>query len=214
MLPRTTTYNLQVFTRPPPTSVTYDLTTPNVALITVPATSTWTSSPHWHETHTEYLEILQGTALVTLGRVTKPHTPSDGIVTVPRNTVHEWRRAAPGGEDLVVREWTDPSDGQKEVFFRMLNSFLTEPEPGRLHRFPVRLPGWMVVTVQMMLIFRACDNWPVVGKEGVVGWVLMRVVFGVAGVLGAVMGLKGVYPEYVDDDLRRRVDGGKGEKGD
>lgn len=62
-------------------------------------------------------------------------TPLDGVVIVPRGTVHEWRRSraplslAAGEEDeeeLVVREWTDPKDGQKESFFRNLNGLILD----------------------------------------------------------------------------------------
>lgn len=59
----------------------------------------------------------------------------DGIITVPVNARHEWRRVENGGEELVVREWTDPEDGEKEVFFRNLNSVLLESQtPGSAMR--------------------------------------------------------------------------------
>jgi hypothetical protein len=51
-------------------------------------------------------------------------------------------RADDEGEELVVREWMKPGDGQKEVFFRMLNSFLMEPRLEKIYRqlgFPLSL---------------------------------------------------------------------------
>lgn len=44
----------------------------------------------------------------------KVYGPDDSVVVVERFTVHEWRRADEG-EELVVRGWTEPGDGQKEV---------------------------------------------------------------------------------------------------
>src|SRR5436305_3725460 len=63
--------------------------------------------------------------LSCLGGEVKVYGTDDGVVVVEKFTMHEWRRADGEEEGLVVREWTEPSDGQKEVFFRMLNSFLT-----------------------------------------------------------------------------------------
>ncbi|KAK6069067.1 hypothetical protein SCUP234_10857 [Seiridium cupressi] len=129
-MPQRTDYTTQtIFSRPAPAAVTYDLSIPNQATITLPPKSTWTSGPHWHETHTEFLRVLSGAAEITLsGAVLPSVTRDDGIVTVPRGAVHEWRRsrAANGEEDLVVREWTHPGDGAKEVFFRNLNGMVLD----------------------------------------------------------------------------------------
>lgn len=72
----------------------------------------------WHETHTEYLQILSGAAEITLSETTQIYTSASGKITVPRYARHEWKRASPEGDDLIVQEWTDPGDGEKEVFFR------------------------------------------------------------------------------------------------
>ncbi|KAK6073464.1 hypothetical protein SCUP515_06799 [Seiridium cupressi] len=129
-MPQRTDYTTQtIFSRPAPAAVTYDLSIRNQATITLPPKSTWTSGPHWHETHTEFLRVLSGAAEITLsGAVLPSVTRDDGIVTVPRGAVHEWRRsrAANGEEDLVVREWTHPGDGAKEVFFRNLNGMVLD----------------------------------------------------------------------------------------
>ncbi len=219
MKARTTTISQSIFTRPPPASVTYDLTSPNSTLITVPPSSLWTTGPHWHETHTEHLAIVSGAALITLRNSTWIHTPADGTITIPRYAVHEWRRAPDAdpeseAEDLVVREWTDPADGQKEVFFRMLNSFLVEPAPEGLHSTPCL--RWVVervvVPLQVWVVFAAWDNWPVLVGRGWIGWVITHVVLRVASVLGGLVGLRSVYGEYVNEELMRGVEEEKKKK--
>lgn len=211
---RTATLNLTSFTRLSPSAATYDLSTPNATIITIPPSSNWTSGSHWHETHTEYLQIVQGAALVTLGKSTWIHTPSDGLIEVKCRQVHEWRRS-PGSSDsevLVVKEWTDPADGQKEVFFRMLNSFLTEPEPMKMHDpvWPSFIESWIerqLITMQLFVIFAACDNWPVVfGQEGVLGSILTHLIIGVVATVGQLLlGLRPKYDEYVSKELQDQI---------
>jgi hypothetical protein len=46
----------------------------------------------------------------------KAYGPDDGVVSVERFTVHEWRRANDEGEELVMREWTEPGDGAEGGF--------------------------------------------------------------------------------------------------
>ncbi|KAK1216412.1 hypothetical protein PQX77_020965 [Marasmius sp. AFHP31] len=118
-----------IFTRPLPQAVTYDLSIPDQATITLPPQSTWTSGPHWHETHTEYLQVLSGHAEIRLGgKILQSVGPDDGVITVPRYTIHEWKRSNFDGpeDDLVMREWTDPKDGMKEVFFRSVNGLVLD----------------------------------------------------------------------------------------
>jgi len=227
---RTTTEN-RIFQREGPKAVTYDLSTPDCVTITVPVSSRWTSEPHWHETHTEYLQVLQGRAYVRLGHVCREYGSDDGVVKVPRFTVHEWHRTArpQDQQDLIVREWTAPADGQKEVFFRVLNSFLTEPSPSSLFEVPLQsffaLPpmpawvrGWMedwIVVLQLFVVFRSWDNWPVLGLMGDDGgwlwswlsWLATHVVMGVCSAVGHVLGLRGMYSEYVPEELARLVSG-------
>ncbi|KAK0751265.1 hypothetical protein B0T18DRAFT_435710 [Schizothecium vesticola] len=80
-----------------------------------------------HETHTEYLQVLQGHALITLSDSTAVFTKDDRIITVPRFTIYGFGRAdhteeGKGSRDieLIMPEWTDPADGDKELFFRNL----------------------------------------------------------------------------------------------
>jgi hypothetical protein len=149
-------------------------------------------------------------------------------------TVHEWHRvwdsrANPNDEDdgdLIVREWTAPEDGQKEVFFRMLNSFLTEPHPSSLYEIPSSnilrpamritkgfIERW-IVTLQLFAIFRAWDNWPVlVGpSNGYFSRLATHVVLGFCSSVGRYMlGLGGLYGEYVDEDLIAKTERSKNE---
>ncbi|KAH8669655.1 hypothetical protein BGZ60DRAFT_408005 [Tricladium varicosporioides] len=162
-MPPTTTTNRTSFTRPLPSSVTYTLpSTPfafPVVTITIPPHSTWTSGLHFHAMHTEYLSVVKGTALVTLDGVTNTYTSSDGIITVPRYMKHEWQRGDKGnGEDkdeLVVKEWTDPEDGEKEIFFRNLNSAILDATSNGL-----RKPNEWMLTWQLFTIFWQLDNFP------------------------------------------------------
>lgn len=224
---RRQTTHIQRFDRPGPEEVTYDLSQPNCVTITLPVSSTWSSGPHWHETHTEYLQVLQGRAYVRLGDAAGEYSASDGVIEVPKYAVHEWHRASLATEDhsddiddggeLVVREWTVPEDGQKEVFFRMLNSFLTEPRPSSLYDAPALVPRWIlerwmekwIVMLQLFCIFRSWDNWPVMIGDGggLLGWMATHVVLGFCSVAGWMLGLRGTYPEYVTEELRLRATG-------
>lgn len=211
---RTVTNHRSSFVRTGLEAVEYDLSIPDIVTITIPPSSEWTSGPHWHEKHTEYLYVTQGKALVTLAGSTWVHSSSDGVIEVKPGQIHEWRRAPKQNdeseEDLVVKEYTDPADGQKEVFFRMLNSFLTEPEPQRLHA-PVVIPESRLekytVPLQLFIIFQACDNWPVVlSTQGMLGWALSHFCLRIACILGGlILGLRPVYAEYVSSELRYRT---------
>lgn len=205
-MPPTTTTNRTSFTRPLPSSVTYTLpSTPfafPVVTITIPPHSTWTSGLHFHAMHTEYLSVVKGTALVTLDGVTNTYTSSDGIITVPRYMKHEWQRGDKGnGEDkdeLVVKEWTDPEDGEKEIFFRNLNSAILDATSNGL-----RKPNEWMLTWQLFTIFWQLDNFPVFLELSwfpIVGEVLERwisfLVLWVASLLGGMVGVRGVREEY------------------
>ncbi|CZT08615.1 hypothetical protein WAI453_007137 [Rhynchosporium graminicola] len=225
-MPRTSNIHVNVFTRPG--SVTYTLPSPPYSspctTITLPVNSTWTSGLHWHETHTEFLQIISGAALITLNNVAQIYTSLDGIVAVPRFSKHEWRRAslAPSlgydfsplsasltqgqidDEELVVHEWTDPNDGQKEVFFRNLSGIIADGVESKT--------GEWVMELRLWALFREVDNWPVVLETcrlPILGpvlekislgriseWVVTHAVFGILGCLGWVVATKGVREEY------------------
>jgi quercetin dioxygenase-like cupin family protein len=197
-MPRSVTKDHASFTRAG--SVTYALPSPPfsspVVTITLPPKSTWTSGLHWHETHTEYLQIVRGTALVTLNNTTGTFTAEDGIITVPRFARHEWQRATPDGEELVVKEWTDPADGQKEIFFRNLSSVIldcTKDGP----------PNEWWLTWQLFVVFWGLDNYPVflnLAWLPLIGtmleWALTHVLLFAAVLTGKIIGLKSAYGEY------------------
>lgn len=151
-----------------------------------------------------------------LGDRIREYEPKDGVIEVSKYTVHEWQRVA-GEEqqdDLVVREWTVPEDGQKAVFFRMLNSFLTEDHPESLYEGPTLAPkrlrewieGWTIM-LQLFCIFRSWDNWPMfVGNEGgLFSWMVTHIVLEFGSLVGVILGLQGLYSEYVGEELRSRA---------
>ncbi|KAI0893795.1 hypothetical protein F4806DRAFT_136200 [Annulohypoxylon nitens] len=206
---RTPRPNQIFFTRPAPAAVTYDLSMPDQATITVPPGSSWTSGPHWHEKHTEFLQVLSGRSRVTLGERTFVVSKGDGVVTVPRGVVHEWRRADregecrgengdgvrgedEEGEELVVREWTEPKDGAKEVFFRNLNGLVLDAATSG------REGSWTntFLEIELWNLFWRADNYPVVLSTGWIGGVATKVVMGLAVTLGWAFGCRGVYDEY------------------
>ena len=216
MIQRSRTSTTQIFNRPFPEAVTYDLSQPNCVTITLPPGSSWTSGLHWHEKHTEYLQVLSGCAWVSLGGVGYACNPADGVIEVKKGVVHEWRRVSEGYavSELVVKEWTVPEDGQKEVFFRMLNSFLMEERPNALYEAPTMIPRWMrarierwIVVLQLFTIFRDLDNWPVlVGSgSGVSSWIVTHLTLTTCSYFGYLLGLRGVYKDYVGENLVSRA---------
>lgn len=88
---------------------------------------------------------------------------------------------------LVVNEWTDPADEQKEIFFRNLSSVLMEPPKQEAQ-----------VTLQLFCIFWALDNYPVLlpARSRRVEWVVTHLALMVAATVGRLLGVKGVYKEY------------------
>lgn len=154
---------------------------------------------------------------MTLNGRTESYTSGDGVITVPRFARHEWRRADAvlggdgagdeEGQELVVREWTDPADGKKEVFFRNLSSVIADEVKAGNGR-----PREWLLTWKLWVVFWGLDNWPVlfdveslpvVGRvvEGLgvgrwVEWMVTHVVLGAAVVVGRVPGLRSVYGEY------------------
>ncbi|KAI1655271.1 hypothetical protein F4813DRAFT_186502 [Daldinia decipiens] len=189
---RTRRTDQDTFTRAGPEAVTYDLSVRDQATIRVPVGSAWTSGPHWHDSHTEFLQVLAGRARVMLSGRIFCARPADGVVTVPRGAVHEWRRAeeetaGADAEELVVREWTEPRDGAKEMFFRNLNGIILDAAGG----------GDALVTLELWNLFWRADNYPVTAVgAGWVGGVATRAAMGVAVVVGWVLGRRGVYEEY------------------
>ena len=201
-MPRTVTTHLQSFQRP---NVTYEFSSgpkAHVTTITVPPGSDWTSEPHWHLSHTEFLSVKNGTALVSLGSQTRSITPSDGSIVIERGTLHEWRRDPSDSSLLVVEEWTDPADGEKELFFRNLCSALLD-----MTSFPSRAPPptWLSVDwwilLQLFLIFREFDNYPLL-YYGVTSRLATYLILRIAQIFGLILGLRGHYNEYTPEKAR------------
>ncbi|KAM5352850.1 hypothetical protein ACJ41O_005572 [Fusarium nematophilum] len=159
---------------------------------------------HWHETHTEYLQVIQGYALVTVGDRTAVFTKDDGVITIPRYAIHQYMRADKTEEgkagkdmDLVVREWTDPADGDKEVFFRNILSLLKDKREGAT--------GTAAMLFSIMVVAWAHDNYPVFWKgPGLLGSsvqekirrALTYSVMGGLVLVGRIAGCRPHYPEY------------------
>lgn len=180
----------------------------------MPPGSSWTSGPHWHAAHAEFLQVVSGRARVTLAGRDLVVGAGAGVVAVPRGVVHEWRRAdcddgegngnakgegreedgEDGEEELVVREWTEPKDGAKEVFFRNLNGLILD-EAERARSSSSSWSG-AVLELELWNLFWRADNYPVVLGGGWLGGAATRVLMGAAVALGWVMGCPGVYEEY------------------
>ena len=208
MASRTNTLQTTVFKRQPPEAVTYDVSEPNLVLITVPPGSTWSTGLHWHETHDEYFEVVQGRILLTIRGDTRVVKAGSGILEISKYTNHEWRRdpTDTSQTDVIVKERTAPADGEKEAFFRSLNSYLLEPSPAKLHgqiMWPFStlegmIEGWTVM-IQLYMIFLRFDNYPVLlGRStGFFSRAVTYLALWVASLVGHSLGLSSEYPEYV-----------------
>lgn len=177
--------------RDPPDAVVYDLSQPDHVTITLPTHSTWTSGLHWHERHVEYLRVVRGSILLTLGSGSgsgsslsriisasndSPHggeqeqeEQAEQEIRIDRHVWHEWRRAdVDAGDDVVVVERTAPQDGEKAVFFWNLNGILLTAGAGGTMPCPPYMPRRIHdvlveawVTLSLFTIFRELDNFPV-----------------------------------------------------
>ncbi|KAH6999899.1 hypothetical protein EDB80DRAFT_813196 [Ilyonectria destructans] len=159
---------------------------------------------HWHEDKTEYVQVLQGHALITVGDKTAVFGSEDGIVTIPRFVIHQYGRADETEEgspsrnaDLRIKEWTDPNDGDKAVFFRNVVSCIKDKEDG--------LWGGIVLLVSLFVVMHAHDNYPLfwAGPKFLGSRVQMMIrrmvthgVLKMTAVIGYFTGLKGTYDEY------------------
>jgi hypothetical protein len=95
-------------TSPPTLQFTETSATPtSITTILLPKNSTWTSGLHWHNNHTEYLRLVQGSIFVRLGSDTQiisavaggRHDMGGGLATgglvikVDKGMRHNWGRA-------------------------------------------------------------------------------------------------------------------------
>lgn len=161
-MPRTITRDWQEFIRPGVIYRFHQGPKAHITSITVLQGSDWSSDLHWHETHREFLKIIQGTALITIGSTTRSYTASDGLIIVERGVLHEWKRDLADDQSLIVEEWTDPMDGEKELFFRNIcSSIIDLTGASTMTDLNSMLPLDWVIKLQILVIFRAYDNYPV-----------------------------------------------------
>lgn len=91
-------------------------------------------------------------------------------ITIPKFARHEWQRAEEEGEDVVVRERTEPADVEKSIFFWVLNGIILGATGGggggeARGVLRERYDDW-IITVRLFALFRALDNWPVLWEVG------------------------------------------------
>ncbi|KAF4441564.1 hypothetical protein F53441_11968 [Fusarium austroafricanum] len=216
-----------VIERPLPNGVIYDMSAVGQVRITLPESSTWSSGLHWHETHDEYLKVIKGTIRVRLGdskqiiRATDDHQPE---IQVRRYEWHEWQRASPEGEEVVVIERTEPNDNDKAIFFWNLNGVilnapkLLDDKSSLVSQLPSRLQGLFLdiwISLNLFVIFRTLDNIPVfinmpdrfsVSDKTVRALfryydiLFSHLVLLLASWVGWALGLRAVRPRYTPED--------------
>jgi hypothetical protein len=166
---------------------------------------------HWHEKHTEYLQVLQGCALITVGDRTAVFTKDDGVVTVPRFTIHGFGRADDTEEgrgsrdiELIMREWTDPADGDKELFFRNILGLVKD--------WKKTLLGNVAMGISALVVSSGHDSYPVFwngpamfgkGVQVAVMRASTYTVLGLADVVGWLGGFRAEYEEYTPRSMTR-----------
>lgn len=243
-MPLTNTTHQTSFFRPPPESVTFSFPPP--AALNIPAIpptiinfhvgSELSTQLHWHTTHTEYVRVTSGAALIMVSGISKIYMAKDGAAQVPRYARHEWmrfdrpadllsegqRKAQEAyfrehgkedieklkGEDLVAEEWTDPADGQKEIFFRNLFSTVSELQ----YQSSKFWLGELWKTLQIMCVMWEMDNYLVFVDFG--GWrggwralleeAMTYAVMGCMMILGVLCGCRAVNEEYTPKHLIKR----------
>lgn len=210
---------------PPPSSNT---STISPTIINLHVGSEYTTQYHWHATHTEHVHIISGAALITVSGVSKIYTAQDGSAQIPRYAPHEWMRFDRSAhllskgqretqetylreheeeieelkrDEVIAEEWTDPADGQKEIFFRNIFSTILEPQ----YDSDVFWLGELWRTLQVMCVMWELDNYVVLvdlggcrgGWRKVVEAALTYIIMGLLMTLGRICGCKGVNEEYV-----------------
>ena len=146
-------------------------------------------------------------------------------VKVDPYRMHEWSRADPDGEEVVVEERTDPVDGEKRLFFWNLNGVVLKAQGVEK---PWILPGWVFrlmmdwwLTLNLFVIFNSLDNFPVLLdiSETLLSWGIVvrdrsvihrllcviemrfsRIVLMTVSLLGWVVGLEPVRREFTPEN--------------
>ena len=160
---------------------------------------------------TEFLEVLQGQALVTVGDKTAVYGPEDGTITIPRYTLHEFSRAdnhpdgaASKNVDLRIKEWTSPPDGQKEAFFRNIVGVMNDMGP------PEGIVNGVKTLLSLFVVLQEHDSYPVfIRGPAILGartqsFIRRHTTYFIRGgisALGRLCGFKGTYKEYTPASL-------------
>ena len=165
--------------------------------------------------------------------MSKIYTAQDGAAQIPRYAPHEWMRFDRSahllnneqrkaqetyfqehgkaeleilkGEELIAEGWTDPADGQKEIFFRNIFSTILEPH----YDSDVSWLGELWRTLQVKCVMWELDDYLVLvdfggwkgGWRKVVEAALTYTVMGFLMTLGRICGCKAVNEEYTPQHL-------------
>ncbi|KAG5964857.1 hypothetical protein E4U56_002039 [Claviceps arundinis] len=234
------TSNPNILTRDLPHGITYDLRPPNHILVSLPPSSTWSSGLHWHEAHTEYLKVLQGSIRLRIGsrrRIVSASATHHPEIRIDKFVPHEWARADPGGSHpVVVLERWDPPDGEETLLCRNVNGVRLEGmrQRGRMRKerwgllARLLLRVWIELRVMVMCARLDCipvyvdlGSWPrlrgvhvLSGQRlAMVDWVLSHVILTVAALMGWVMGMEAVDGRWTPRGEMEEWVGGGGEVG-
>lgn len=207
-----------IITRTGKEAVVFNLTHIHHSTITIPTGSTWTTGFHWHETHAEYLKVLQGSMRVRLGN-TWSTVPSGTTVRVERYVRHEWTRADPhDGPDLIVEESMDPADAQKSVFFWAINGLISE-NLWRVEARKERRGELARMYLNVFAGFWRLDNIPVIvdanwegEKPGWIGWMVSHSILAIASRVNYAMGRPVVDERAVPKEVWEAWKSGDGKK--
>jgi mannose-6-phosphate isomerase-like protein (cupin superfamily) len=203
--------------RPPPNAVTYDLTSPYETTITLPPGSIWSSGLHWHETHDEYLQVINGTIRVRLNEKSFFLKAGEEI-KIPKFARHEWHRANVGsegdGDEVIVKEWTVPTDVDKSIFFWALNSAILSTTTQPRNWVRSKLTG-LEIRLKLFTIFYDLDNWPVFLDLGsvrfrTVEWIITHCILLVATIIMKIAGWdfwkeKMIPPSLLEERKKKKI---------
>ncbi|KAF2468579.1 uncharacterized protein BDR25DRAFT_265334, partial [Lindgomyces ingoldianus] len=199
--------------------------------IHLPRQSHWISGLHFHIQHTEYLRLIKGAIFIRRGDLIKIISTKEAdrsgrwgnsVIKIDPYVRHNWGRAEHYFCHVIVEEWTTPSDISKPLFFWNLNGILTSSSPPPttfFQRLARTLLGTNYITLQLFVVFRTLDNFPIFLDLGAVGdgvWIrgtvakntargvefgLTYLVLVIAAAVGWLVGFKAVGEERTPGDL-------------
>lgn len=87
----------------------------------LPARSTWSPGPHWHEATDEFFKVVQGSVRLVVGGRSRVLTAKDGEIKVNKGVIHDFMRADTGadkaGEEVVLEERCEPGKRKRVADF-------------------------------------------------------------------------------------------------